>query len=273
MIFRRYSPGPPLATLVDFLWFFADWDGAHSVEHVLPDGTFELVINLRDEPRKKFHPDDLNQYATYRRGWVSGAHSRYIVIDAVHGASMVGAHFRPGGAAALLGMPASEFQDQVVEFDSIWGGRTRQLREQLILALDPLAKFRCLEQFLLEQVKRTPRNEARRARVTWEASQLRQQSSSVSDLADELGISHKHLVAEFRHEIGLTPKLFSRIQRFQEVLAQIQSARPIQWADVACRCGYYDQSHFVNDFRAFSGVNPSAYLRFDCEDARFMAVG
>jgi AraC-like DNA-binding protein len=84
---------------------------------------------------------------------------------------------------------------------------------------------------------------------------------SISEVAAELGVSHKHFIEQFRREVGLTPKLFCRIRRFQQVLSRVQTRQAVAWVDVACSCGYFDQAHFVNDFVAFSGVNPSAYLR------------
>jgi AraC-like DNA-binding protein len=79
-------------------------------------------------------------------------------------------------------------------------------------------------------------------------------------------MSHKHFIDCFRREVGLTPKTFYRIRRFQDVLAGIQSRKAVAWADVACACGYYDQAHFVNDFVAFSGMNPSQYLERRLEE-------
>jgi AraC-like DNA-binding protein len=67
----------------------------------------------------------------------------------------------------------------------------------------------------------------------------------------------------FAADVGLTPKVFSRVLRFQRVLALIRRDRQIDWADVAVASGYYDQAHFIHDFRAFSGMSPTAYLRAD----------
>ena len=75
-----------------------------------------------------------------------------------------------------------------------------------------------------------------------------------------MGISHKHFIAQFRAVVGLTPKRFCRIRRFQQVLAEVEARQAVKWADLACACGYYDQAHFVHDFQGFSGLNPSAYL-------------
>ncbi len=86
-------------------------------------------------------------------------------------------------------------------------------------------------------------------------------------------MSHKHFIAQFRRHVGLTPKLFCRIRRFQQVLTQVASRRTVEWADVAYSCGYYDQAHFVHDFQRFSGLNPSTYLSERPEYPNFVPVG
>jgi methylphosphotriester-DNA--protein-cysteine methyltransferase len=82
----------------------------------------------------------------------------------------------------------------------------------------------------------------------------------ISDLTDQIGFSHRHFIQVFRDDVGLAPKLSCRIQRFQEVLRRIGNRQQFERVDVALACGYYDQAHFINDFQAFSGLNPTAYL-------------
>lgn len=260
MIFRQHAPAEPLASYVEWLWFYEDLFPAHRREHVLPDGTFELIIDLRAEPRRTF--DRESGCATlFRNAWVSGTHSRYIVIDALPGSSMIGAHFKPGGAAAILGLPADELRDQVVELEGIWGRAGAELREQLLAARGPAAKFAILERALSARLMRHRGDTTQERRVFWARDRLidRGDALRISDVADQLGISHKHFIDEFRRHVGLTPKLFCRIRRFQDVLARVSGRAPVSWAEVACACGYYDQAHFVHDFRAFSGLTPTRY--------------
>ena len=76
----------------------------------------------------------------------------------------------------------------------------------------------------------------------------------------EIGLSPRRFIEVFKDEVGLRPKVFCRVRRFQRVLASIHRQESVEWADVAVACGYYDQAHFIHDFRAFSGINPTAYL-------------
>ena len=83
----------------------------------------------------------------------------------------------------------------------------------------------------------------------------------VAELSDEIGISSRRLVDVFSQQVGLTPKLFARVQRFQNVIQNLPPEQDVDWMDVALGCGYYDQAHFIHDFRSFSGLSPSTYLK------------
>jgi AraC-like DNA-binding protein len=272
MVFCRHIPGEPLNWFVDWFWFYEDHFPNHRRENVLPDGTFELVINLREEPRKLFDREADSHFTSFRGGWVSGAHSEYIMIDAIPGSSMIGVHFKPGGMAMFLGCPAGELRDQVVQIDALWGKAGLELREQVLIGNSPRAKFKVLETFLLSRLGsvRADRDE----RISWAVSHLSSnpQSPSICAVANDLGISHKHFISKFRERVGVTPKLFCRIQRFQQVLSKIQAGQTFQWADIAADCGYFDQAHFVNDFQRFAGINPTAFLSHDLGYPNFVQI-
>jgi AraC-like DNA-binding protein len=260
MRFFRHVPSPPLGIFVDWLWYYDDLETDHDRQHVLPDGTFELIINLSGEPRTLFGRGAVED-RVFRHAWLSGAQSEFLVIDALPGTSMIGAHFKPGGAAPFLNMPAGEMSDAVVELEDVWGNTVRLWRERLLSARGTKAKFQVFEQLLLEQMLRCKKPRSSR-RAAWALDRFANDSNvkSIRSMAEELGISHKHFIEEFRREIGLTPKLYCRIRRFQEVLARVHASKTVDWTDVALACDYYDQAHFINDFQAFSGLNPSAYL-------------
>jgi len=274
MIFARHVPGPPLAQFVAWFWFYEGFFPGHTRERVLPGGSFELVINLREEVRKLFDRRDERRFDSFRRGWISGTHSQYIVIDATSDSSMMGAHFKPGGAAPFLGVPADDFSDQVIDLEAVWGLEAWGLRDRLLSAAGSQLKFRALEQFLMERLAKPGSSAPRSPRVRWALERLvrEPQVPAIGAMAGELGVSHKHFIHEFRRQVGLTPKVFCRIRRFQEVLARIQAAERVNWLDLAYSCGYYDQAHFIRDFQAFAGMNPSAYVGCALEDHNFVPI-
>ena len=268
----RHIPQPLLSQYIHWLWYYVDYYPESDRQHVLPDGTFELIINLEDRPRKLFDRVDPSHYETFKRAWFSGTHAGYLVIDALPHSTMIGAHFKPGGAAPFLGLPAGELSEQVVELEALWGHETRTWSERLQAAGSPQSKFSLLEQLLLERLARPRRNGEVRNSVAWALDRFVREPhlQSIHTVSNEIGLSHKHFIEQFRREVGLTPKLFCRIRRFQQVLVQIQNRNAVNWADVACSCGYFDQAHFVNDFVAFAGVNPSRYLRERLEDPNYV---
>jgi AraC-like DNA-binding protein len=260
MIFATHIPGPPLIEFVERFWFYEGLDVPHRRERVLPDGSVNLMINLCGEPRRLFDREREDRSQDFRRAWVSGAHSEYIVIDARPLSSLIGVHFKPGGAAPFLGLPAGELRDRVIELDSLMAAAVSELRDSLLEAPTPAAKFRLFERFLIARAKGRPERSPATAHAL-RRFQAVPHMVTVDAVAHELGISHKHLIARFHAEVGLTPKRFCRIRRFQQVLARIGQQAAVDWADLACACGYYDQAHFIQEFQGFSGLNPTAYLR------------
>jgi transcriptional regulator GlxA family with amidase domain len=95
---------------------------------------------------------------------------------------------------------------------------------------------------------------------------------SVGALADRAGLSARQFERRFRQAVGIPPKLFSRMQRFQRVFPALASAGG-RWADAAMRCGYYDQAHLIRDFREFAGKPPAALLAEDSDLARHFVDG
>jgi AraC-like DNA-binding protein len=274
MIFLRHVPGPPLDAWVDHLWYFEDLRLSHRMENVVPDGTFELIIDLREQPRKLFARDGASRPQLFRRGWMSGVHSKYIVIDVLPGASMIGAHFKPGGVAPFLGFPSDELADRVVELEEIWGAEAARWRETLLEARNGKGRLQILELLLGWRLRSARATGGNPSRVNEAIQRLERGAAPIAirALADELGISHKHLINEFRSRVGLTPKMYSRVRRFQGVLGRIQARSQVEWADVACACGYYDQAHFVHDFKEFSGLNPTKFLTHTVGDPRFIPL-
>ncbi len=235
----------------------------------MPDGSMELIINLRDEPRHIFDPITHRPLRDYRSSWFSGPHSRFIVIDTAPNSSMIGAHFKPGGASAFLNLPASALRNEVVELNRLWNGEAADLREQLLFASTPDKKLSLLEAALLRRVR--PRRHPAVAYALKRFSKAPLEIT-IAKVADEVGLSSRHFIQHFTDEVGLGPKMFCRVQRFQHVLGDVGRARPVVWADVAAGGGYYDQAHFIHDFQEFCGMTPSRFTEQTMEYPNFVPI-
>jgi AraC-like DNA-binding protein len=252
----RHRPSQPLACHVAYLWAVSD-SPAHRTERFVPSGAHELVVNLNEDALQTYQPGD----PVWRRhsGTVaSGAQRRYFVVDPRAHASMVGIHFRPGGASPFLGVPPGELTDRHVDLENLWGRSAIELRERLCAAATAADRFAILEDALQSNLSRTRRSHPA---VPLAVEQLARPGITVGEVAARLDLSRRRLIEVFTAAVGLTPKRLSRVLRFQRVSAMARRTRSPDWAQLAHTCGYYDQSHLIGDVQEFTGASPGQMLR------------
>lgn len=255
-----HIPQTPLNKFVDLFWFYDGYSpGPHSKERLMPDGSSELVINLKQDEARIYDRENLDQYTRLPGALLCGPHSSFFVIDTAQQASVIGIHFKPGGAFPFFKMPVGELHNLHVSLDDLWGHEAGLLRERLLEAATPEKKFQVLEECLLEQAFK-PLERHRAVDCALGLFRNIHTVPAMTELADHIGISSRRFIQLFSNEVGLTPKLFARVRRFQQVLQQIRAGADFSWADMAANCGYFDQAHFIHDFKEFSGINPTVYL-------------
>ncbi|HLH08541.1 MAG TPA: DUF6597 domain-containing transcriptional factor [Terriglobales bacterium] len=270
MPYLRYRPSPPLSHFVELFWYYEGEAGrSHKKERLLPQGSSELVINLREDEMRIYDRYSLSPTEKLSGSAICGPHSRFFVIDTAEQDCVAGAHFKPGGAFPFFKAPFSEFHNQHISLDVLWGRAAIRLRDRLLEESTPEAKLRRFEQVLLEQIYRPL--EQHRA-VNYALARLGSGSTAIADLSSEIGLSTRRLTDLFNQQVGVTPKLFSRVQRFQNVVQSLPSEHDIDWAEVALGCGYYDQAHFIHDFRDFSGLSPSTYMKLRTVHANHVPI-
>jgi AraC-like DNA-binding protein len=257
MLSLVHRPAAPLSRFVDHLWSFSDVP-AHEKERIIPSGTLELVVNLDEDEFRIYDATDCERHTRFAGAMISGAYSRPFVIDTREHASVIGAHFRPGGALPFLsGLPLDALADSHVELETLWGPGARELREKLCLATSPTRRFQILEQALLEHLCDPPEHHP----GVGIALELLGRGHKVREVAADLAMSHRKLIRVFTSQVGLTPKVFARVARFQRAVALAQSAHEPEWSELALEAGYFDQSHLTRDFSAFSGLPPAVFRR------------
>ena len=260
MIHRLHFPQLPLSQFVENMWLVQGFEAAYSREKILPDGAIEMIFDLDPEPKSIFEDEASEGFRTVKKAWISGERTRYIVIGAETNESMIGIRFRPGGAYPFFRFPISELTESVTELDLIWGRLVDEIRDELQEIESPDERLLKLEWFLMQQVQRSL--EPNRL-ITFAVHQLQHspQFLAIRDLASMIGITQKHLISQFEKVVGLRPKSFARVCKFQKVVNLIEEQNEIEWSAIALDCGYYDQAHFIKEFQTFSGLNPSTYLK------------
>ena len=262
-----YRPGPPLDEFVDHFWLIQDGQ-TRRLEKILPCGATELVVNLKHNAIDIHHPEQPEQYRRFSGAVFSGTYSRSFICNALQHEAIMGVHFKPGGAFPFLNTSASELTNAHASLADLWGSAGHELRERLCAAVTPQQRFRIMEQVLRARLHDET---TRRVHIRIALNMFATGGNGVlvRDVARELGLPQRQFIRLFSLHVGLTPKVFCRVLRFQRARLLAENLETPHWAELALSCGYFDQSHMINDFQQFSGSTPSRYsLQQQQKDAR-----
>jgi AraC-like DNA-binding protein len=226
-----------------------------------------MVFNLREDELRIYGPAKLDHCRRFTGAATSGPYAGSFMSDTAEEAAIMGVHFKPGGAFAVLETSAGEFANTHVDLRTIWGPEATTLREQLCALNEPMERFRLLERALMDRLYERPHGHDA-VRVALNVLVRTHGQMRVRDIARAVDLSRRRLVEVFTAEVGLTPKLFGQIQRFQRTVARSRNTAKMDWAQLAAECGYFDQSHLIHEFVEFSGVTPSEYWRLCSQLAR-----
>jgi AraC-like DNA-binding protein len=256
VIYIERPPAAPLRDCIRLLWYARAPHVPHQRERILPGGLVQVILNLA----RDFLWDcpDNGPQRVVSPSLVVGARSAYEIVDSSDMADLIGIVFQPGGFAAFSPDAVHAFSNRSVPLEDAWGAGARSLRDRLREIPGAQAKLCALEDFLLATfANRLFRNQA----VKFAVGRFGQYPvvRSVRQVAEETGWSLRRFSQVFREQVGLSPKVWCRIQRFQRAVRQLHSGADVRWAELAVDCGYYDQSHFANEFRAFSGIDATSY--------------
>lgn len=249
---RSRPPRGALRLFVKQLWISDEATVTAPVrERMLPTGAMHLAIRLSGPPIRLY---DGERGRDLGFGVVGGARAAFYVRDAAPACS-VGAQLEPGAALPLFGAPASALADHHTDLEALWGDAARALRDELLAIPDPdhrLARFECA------LAVRLPRVRGVHPAVAHALARFDAEPARIADVVDETGYSHRRFIALFRDDVGLTPKRYCRVARFQRVLASIGAGEP-RWGALALDAGYADQAHFTREFSELAGISPGRY--------------
>jgi AraC-like DNA-binding protein len=236
MRYRQISPGIGTAQIVSHYWTLEADSVPDASQRIVPDGHPEMILNLGD-PFQSMGLD--GRWHLQPRSFFAGQIAGPLLVRATGRTRILGIRFHPWGARSVLQAPQQHFNSRMTPLDDILKGLPDQ-----IAAID-------------SHLGRLGAMRSRDLLIEGSAEHISAQGGQVElgRFAAEAGISIRQWERRFLDAVGLPPKLFSRIQRFQRVLRELADQE--NWADTALRCGYYDQAHLINDFRDFSGETPA----------------
>jgi AraC-like DNA-binding protein len=258
MIYRIHIPPLPLSHFIEHFFYYEGYHAEHKMEKFLPDGSMDLLIDLTETPKKLFHNEEGTSYTSFNKSWLSGMKTDFILIDASV-TSMIGVHFKPGGAYPFFDLPLAELNNTTVESDVFWNTAIHSIRDAVLNTESIEGKFKVLEDYFIVKGKHKLDPNIF---INYAIGQLQQspQLWTIEQLARKTGYTQKHLISLFKKYVGLSPKQFARIARFQKVITELEQRQAVEWTSLVYDCGYYDQAHFIKEFQSFSGINPSSYL-------------
>jgi AraC-like DNA-binding protein len=250
---KRRIPRGPLARYIAEIFAFVREPGSR--EHVgLPQGHADIVFRVFNDDGRRLCGGDLHAV---------GAQPSAFRVPVADISATVVVRFHPGAAYMFLGVPMRELTDRVFPLDALWGAAGQELYERLMEA-PGVDHWLELIEHALEARLTLIECEPPVAQVASAAARAMSGSPaipSIKAVAEQIGVSERQLRRQFHEAIGLGPKTFARILRFERAMHAAREVAAPHWAELAVDAGYYDQAHFIAEAHDLAGMTPPVFLR------------
>lgn len=256
--FHTQHPSGPLGRLVSEVWF-ARGRTPHRRERILPSPGAVLLVVL-GEPLRMTEPEPNAATRELTGAWLSGPHERPILNEPIGEIHAVGAVFEPGGIGCFLDGSVEEIANRIVPVDdsSPCLRPADALVESLRAESDPQAAIETLTRALSASVELSSDHDRWQGIIDALTSP---DGPPVANSQATLRVSRRHFVSQVLARVGLRPKSLQRIARLRRLLEELDARKPIRWSEEAVGAGYFDQSHSIRDFKEFTGMTPTEYVR------------
>lgn len=257
MKYVEFKPIPELAEYIQLVWMMESEkdDDIFPREQIMPDGIVEIIFHYGDP------------YITYRGGseflqpqcFAISMMRHCVEIESAGRTGFVSVRFFPWGGYHFFKKPIADFLDQTISSEELWEGSTDSLLADLRSAKEAEEKVGLVQQFLLAHLHANKRNEPN----VDEAVKLIRHSHgqlSIEEICEQTGFSKKQLERKFLASAGTTPKIFSRVSRFLFICHHLKENNGKTLTELAYECGFYDQAHFIKEFKDFSGFTPKEFF-------------
>lgn len=270
MKYFSVAPSEKLAGLVRCFWVLEmeNFSGAPYIHRTMADGCIEMVFHYQgifDELLSN------EQQTTSFSSGISGPSQQFRRFSIDQRFGIFGVYLYPFAMAELFGIPALALTNEMIDTGTILGAAGKELEEKMMLAPDNQSRMAIITQFLESKLAR------RKIKHNGISETIRQiirtdGMSNVQRLAEDSFLSMRQFQRNFKEHAGFSPKLFTRIARFQTALRKYPEKESLSLTDIAYDCGYYDQSHFIHDFKEFSGHHPGTYFSGKAESTKWITV-
>ena len=272
MKFEIHPLNSILSPYIESLFHFENFMPDHAIERVVPTGHLFIIFALDGMTRKTFDNDTLRPNDTFSKAWVSGVHKNYISISAHQNSEMLVIQFKPYGAFPFLKSSVDSFNDTVVPAENIFGDDILNLHEKIVTQETTQTKLKVAAKWIENKFDNSKTPPADIINIVHQLQN--EPTENHKTIIDDYAKTQKHLINQFKKYVGVTPKYYHRIVRFNKILQLIQKREMIPWGQIAYECNYTDQSHFIKDFKYFSGFNPTEFINnnFDKGETNFFPL-
>lgn len=245
---EQYSPSEQLQPYISCYWTMASTIELEKpiLHRIIPDGCIDVIFDLSERSRAK-------------AASVAGTMTKPLLAEMRGRVCYLAVRFQPGGFLYFFDTPAHYLTDKVLPLETISASREHELIERLIEVDDIGDRIELLEQHFSNLLTRNDRDDPT-VRITLSDILRHKGDIGISQLSKGAGSSQRQLRRKFERWIGVSPKSFCRIIRFQSTLRMLPSRSRCNLLSVALDAGYYDQSHFIHEFKSYSGLNPSDFV-------------
>ena len=262
----EYAIGRPHPSLRAHVREYSGWAEQMAtplVRREPPTEDVPVIINF-GAPVRLYDQQDPSRWTDFG-SFSTGAYDTYVLVGSTGPSAGLQVNLSILGARLFLGRPLRELRNRAVELEDVFGRDARRLAEELYDASSWDARFDILDRELAWRILRA-RVPSAAVLCAWSRLVATGGRASIGGIVSEVGCSQKHLIAQFREEIGLSPKTLARVLRFGRAVRIIKERSAVTLTEVALDCGYYDQAHFSRDFRAFAGVTPTELMASQLPD-------
>lgn len=263
MLFERKEPLPALSSIVKEYWVIEDEDSCSFTQKIIPDGYCEFIFHYGAPYRVNMKGDWTLQSPAL---FASQLTSHFFLENTGH-TGILGVKLEPAAAHTLLGIDLSSYTDQVTPLKELGLDFPEVLMDPKVSVSERMTRAESWMTGLIRN-NRYPIDRVDRGLQLMRANYG---DVDIEALCGEIGVSRRHFEREFKKVVGLTPKRYCRIIRFNYIF-EIMKNRDASWIDVALQSGHFDQSHFIKNFKEFTGEEPSQYGFNDQTIANFFLI-
>lgn len=257
MKYQEIKPDDRLQQYVKCYYIYESDVATSFDDTVFPSGCMEIIFNLGTGKWQTAADDG---FVTNPAVELWGQIIKPLPVRSIGKNTMLGIRFFPHAAAFFLDDRIDMFNNQVADLGDLSGREVRSLYTQLQDTPEWHKRIALIERFLLQRLTSAENRVNKGGMISAVMREIRQEGffDNIENVASRYGISSRYLQKIFLQYTGLTPKLYSKIGRFQDSL-RLMAQKDMPLTSIAYHCGYFDQSHFIKEFKSFTGVTPSGY--------------